>query len=407
MSSMVRPVLVLTVSNVATRIIALFFFIILTRVMSVSDYGFFRYLFDLSGIYAIAFTGLTAALTKYISEQQSGKREISEYLTATTVTSVCVFVVLVGIGGFFTKYGVYLGLFIFAILVDAIYLSYFRGLLNYTKLAGFKLLENIIQLSILVASYLIIGKINFTFAVIFFSFSPILSAVIFEAKRSQVFFARTISKKKARQLVKFSIPLTMGSIGWIVMFGVNTIFIEHFYNTEQVGFFSVGMTISQIFTFLPAAIATILLPKISSMKDKSKIGKPIVFIVAANLIISFIILIPLHIFSEFVVVSIFKESYLPSIQVILPLALGQIAISLHQVFASVWQGLGRPIIPTITISIAAALNLIGSYFLTQSHGIWGTSFSNAITSWAAFIGISTVFFLKRKTLPNKINCLDG
>ncbi|MEM2139124.1 MAG: polysaccharide biosynthesis C-terminal domain-containing protein, partial [Candidatus Woesearchaeota archaeon] len=95
--------------------------------------------------------------------------------------------------------------------------------------------------------------------------------------------------------------------------------------------------------------------------------------------------------NKFLITLLFGEKYIQTSLIILPLSLGQIFISLHQIYASIFQGLNKPQIPSTTISIAAFFNIIGSYFLTKHYGILGSSISNAITSFIALILIYSIF----------------
>ncbi|MBN2368369.1 flippase [Candidatus Woesearchaeota archaeon] len=394
MNHLIKSTTALTATNVITKVTSMLFFILLARSMSVSDYGLFRYLITLSAMYGILFTGIPTALTKYLSHE---RKLLKEYLSNTVFMMAIAFVVLSAVA-LFSEYRIFLILFIFAVLIDSLYLGFVRGLLNYVKLAGFKLGENIIQLVILVISYFIFKELNFTFAVIFYSFSGLLSLIIFEIWKPELKFTRKLSKEKIKQLLKYTIPVTLGSIGWTIMFGINSIFIEAFSNTEQVGYYSVGMTLVQAFTFLPAAIATIIMPKVSSLKDKNRLLKPLTLAVLGTIAISAVGLVALLLLITPIINILFTDVYLPSAIIILPLSLSQIFISIHQIFASVFQGLDKPGVPSTTISIAAAFNVLGSYLLTKNYGILGASISSAVTSFLALILISIWFKIKWKTI---------
>lgn len=388
MHSTIKTTTLLTISNVLTRITAVILFIFLARSLSVSDYGLFRYFLSLSTMVGLFFTGVPTALTKFLSEKKDFSYVFNSFLI------IFIFFVFLSIGSFF--YDFRLVLFLFAVFIDAFYLGFIRGLLNYKKLIGFKLLENIIQLVILVISYFIYKQINFNFAVIFYSFSGIISLIVFELWQYELKFNFKIQKQKIKDLIKYTIPVTLGSIGWEIMFGINIIFIKLFQNTEQLAYYSVGMTIVQAFTFLPNAIATIIMPKTSSLKDKKKLLKPLKLAVFGVIITSAIGLILLLILNKFLISLLFGEKYLETSIIILPLSLGQIFISLHQIYASIFQGINKPNIPSTTISITAFLNVIGSYFLTKTYGILGSSISNAVNSFIALVIIYIIFTKQTK-----------
>ena len=398
MKKLIKQTTILTISNVLVRFTGMLFFVLLARYSSVSDYGLFRYLITIASLYAILFSGIPTAMTKFIGENKSDNKGVIDYIDNSLILMFITFFILVIIIVLFNSNKIYLILLLFAVLIDTLYLGFISGLLNYVKLFGFKLIENMIQLVILLISYFLYKEVNFTFAVIFFSFSGLISLFIFECFKFEFKLRFKYDKDKIKRIIKYTIPVALGAIGWQIMFGINTIFIQKFYNATQVGYYSVGITLVQIFTFLPAAICTIMLPKVASTQQKEKIYGYTKLAVIASLVISFAILILLLVFKSWLLNMIFTSKYLPALVILLPLSLGQICISLHQIYASVWQGLGRPGVPSITISIAAVLNIVGSYFLTKSYGIVGAAISNAITSFIALMIISIWFHSKWKIL---------
>jgi stage V sporulation protein B len=394
MKHLIKQTTFLTLSGILTRILALVFFVVLARSLSVSDYGLFRYLLTLSMIYAIAFTGIHLAMSKKVSENKSLITPTSNSFILTLLIFILLSIIII----LFQEHPVLLILFVFAALIDSFYLGFVRGMLNYVKLAGFKLLENVIQLIILVIAYLAYQKIDFNFSVIFYSFSGIAALIIFEIIKNELKLNFNFSKKISQEMVMYSIPVMLGAVGWSLMFGINAIFIKSFYGNEQVAFYSIGETVVQVFTFLPAAISTIVLPKVSSLRDKSKILKPLKMAVLATITTSVLMLCILLLFRNEIINIVFSQKYIEAAIVIIPLAISIILISIHNIYAAVFQGLGKPGIPSITISIAAVFNIVGSYFLTKTYGIMGAAISNAITSSIALILIVIIFGKQWKTL---------
>lgn len=385
MKNLIRQTSFLTLSNVLTRGAGIVFFIILARSLSVSDYGLFRYLLSLSMIYAIFFTGFPTALTKFISGEKADSGAVAEYTTSTVLLMAGVLIVLIIPALIFHEDSFFLILLLFAALVDAVYLGFARGLLNYTKLAGFKLIENAIQLAILIVSYLMYGKVTFAFAIIFFSFSGIASLVIFEIFKPEFKLNFAFSWLRARQLITFTIPVVLGAVGWIVMSGINPILIKHFKGAEQVGFYSVGMTLAQVFSFLPDAIATITMPKVAASKNRQALPRYLVLSAIGILLISAIMLILLLTLKTWILTLLFTNKYTPALVVILPLSIAQILSGIGSIYASAWQGLNKPVVPSVIVSIGAAINLIAGYFLTKQYGIVGASISLLIATAVSFL----------------------
>jgi O-antigen/teichoic acid export membrane protein len=360
----------------------------LARTLAVSDFGLFKYLLTMASIYAIAFAGFPTALTKFIGEDKSDRARVSGYFSSSLAISFAAFLILSIIIVIFSNNAISLVLLLFAVLIDTIYLGLVRGLLNYVKLAGFKLVENIAQLTILLFIYLVFHELSLNLAIVLYSLSGLVSLMIFESVRTEITLKLQVSILKIRELVHYAIPVSLGAIGWIIMLGTNTIVIEQFYGTDQVGFYSVGLTLAQVFSLLPESISTILMPKAAGIKDRSKVLKYVWKAVWASVALSAICLLPLLYFKSKIVTAIFTDKYIAAVGVVLPLSLAQVFISTHQIIAAAWQGLGCPGVPSITISIAAALNIVGSLLLTSRYGIAGAAVSIALSSFVAMVLIT-------------------
>ncbi|HBC45954.1 MAG TPA: hypothetical protein DCZ43_02800, partial [candidate division Zixibacteria bacterium] len=81
MKHTVKQTFFLSTSNAITRFMGMLFFVILARSLTVADYGLFRYLLTLSSIYALAFTGIPTALTKYFGDGAINSERKNEYLS--------------------------------------------------------------------------------------------------------------------------------------------------------------------------------------------------------------------------------------------------------------------------------------------------------------------------------------
>jgi O-antigen/teichoic acid export membrane protein len=362
--------------------------------MSVVEYGDFRFLLTLSMIYGIAFSGIPTALTKYFSQNKK-----QEYVDNSILLMGAIYIILVIIIFLFENNPILLSLFIFSFLVDSFYTGFSMGIFNIVKLSGFKLLENVIQLAILIIAYILYKQINFSFAIIFYCFSGILSLWLFELWNHELKFKFNFSKEVSKKIFKFSMPLLLGAVGWSILFGIDTIYVKMFLGSEYVGYLSVGFTIVQVFTFLPTAITTILLPKASTIKDKKRITKPLNLALIGTSVVSLILLIFLIFLKESIINIIFGQKYIISASVIIPLAIGLIFITLHQIYSAVFQGFDKPKIPSITILVSAIINIIIGYFLVQSHGIIGAAIANMVSCFVAFVMI--IIYYHKMNKENK------
>jgi len=344
-------------------------------------------------MYALVFTGIPTALTKFLGEYKSDNNLKAEYLSNSLFLMLAIFLLLVVAILIFASEKLLLILFLFALLIDLAYMGYARGSLDYLKLNGFKFLENVIKLTILMIAYLLFKRVSLDFSVVFYSLSSVVSLIIFEFIRPAFKIQWYVSRTRMIEIIRYVIPVTMGAVGWTLLFGISSVYVEHFYGHEQVGYFSIGLTLMQVFSFLPDAVNMIIMPKVAALKDKETILRPIKLAVAGCVVVSLVILIPLTIFRTMIVVIIFSDKYLPAVAVILPLGISQVFFAALQVYGSVWQGLGKPGIPSIIIGVATGLNIVLGYFLIKNYGIFGASVSLAICAFIAWL-ITVIYWRK-------------
>jgi O-antigen/teichoic acid export membrane protein len=384
-SQTVRQTFILSISNVLTRGLGMIFLIILARSLTVAEYGLFRYLLTLSTVYALAFAGVPTALTKFLGDSGSDPNLKTEYLSNSLFLAIILYLALAIVIFLFASHKILLLLFILTFLIDLFYIGFARGILDYFKLNGFKMFENVIQLAVLIYAFYLYGHIDFNFSVVFYSFSGLLSLAVFEMIRPNFKIKWRYSRKRIMEILRYAVPVTFGAVGWTLLYGISNIYVEHFNGTEQVGYFSVGLTLMQIFSFFPDAIYTILMPKVAGLKDKRKILKPLRLALLGCLVIFIFIAIPLLLFRYFIVTFLFSSKYMPAVAVILPLTISQLFLTMYKLYGTSWQGLGKPTITSIIIAIATGINIIAGYFLTKSYGIIGASISLAISAFAAWI----------------------
>jgi O-antigen/teichoic acid export membrane protein len=404
MKNTVKQTMFLSISNAATRFMGMLFFIILARSLTVSEYGLFRYLLTLSVLFALPFTGIPTALSRYFGDSQIDPDLKNEYLGNSILLILSLYLVIAAIIVIFTSHKVLLLFFVFALLIDMLYMGLVRGKLDYLKLNGFKLLENIIQLTVLILAFIIYKQVNLTFSVIFFSLSGLISLAIFEIAMPDIKISWSYSRQRIGNILRYSIPVTIGSVGWALLFAISSIYIEQFYGTEQVAYFSIGLTLMQIFSFLPDSINTIILPKVAGLIDKRKIRVPLRMAAFGCMGASVLIFVPVFIFRDLIIELLFSSKYLPAAAIILPLTIGQIFLIVQQIYGTAWQGLGKPAISSIVISIAAGINLIIGYFLTRKFGIYGASVALAISAFISWVIIMFVWsrWIKRGGLESAI-----
>jgi O-antigen/teichoic acid export membrane protein len=389
---------ILTFSNGLSKLLGMLFLVVLTRLIDVAEYGQFRYLFSVASLLSLALIGVPTSLTKFLGERP-GDRENKKIflLNSLGIMGIIYVIVMIVFWLFYENYFLF-GVLLLGIAIDSYYVGFSRGLLNITKLSAFRPVKNIVQLVAIGIMILTGADIGVFQAVLFFSFSGLISLIMLEFHKREIEFGSSVSMETIKKIISYMIPVTLGAVGWSVLLTVNPIIIERLRDTESVAYYTAGITLMQVFSFLPEAMSTMILPKVAGISDKRRAIKPFLLGVVGSLFINAVILIVIYLLRERIIIIVFSREYLDIAPIVLLLSVGQISLVTHQLFASFWQGLGKPGVPSITISIGCLANLIGSILLTRQYGIWGASLSFALSTSLSLVLISLYFAIKKDSI---------
>lgn len=396
----IKQASILTIANVINKIIAVIFSAILARSFSIEDYGLFRYLLSLAGIYSVFLVGIPIALTKYISQHKNTLEEKNKYFSNGIILSIIIFIITALAVILTSSYELVLLVLIFGIVFEAFYHGLIRGIYDFIKLSTYRPLISIGKVLGVVLMVTLFKEQNLLYVVLIVALTPIVITAILEIikKEKFKFTIKNISKKYLRDIIMFTLPVILASIGYDVMFNIDSILIKKFLGNSEVAVYSVARTFISAFTFVPMAITTIIMPKIShathnSTHKKSDIKKKIKKTILAVFGLSVFIYIGFLTLGTFFIKLIFTEKYLVSYQALLILGIGQIFYVAFMILWSYWEGINKPFIPSIILLFSCVINVVGNYFLIPVYGINGAAVSTAGTSIIIF-GLGWMRFKK-------------
>ena len=398
MRHLIKQITFLTASNVLNRLLAMIFFIILARNLAVSEYGIFRYLTSISMLLAVFFSGFPVSLTRLISRYNNEPIKLSGFFSAGIMASSLILIVEFLVIVVFFEYKFVLVIIVFGLFMDATYFGIIRGFLDYIKLYWFRITANLLKI-ILIILIISLLEVNIVNASLVFSFVFLITILLLELySRSRISFSfHQVTKSTFKTVLKFAVPVTLGSLGHSIMFQLDLVIIKHFVDNVNVAHYSVARTVAQVFTFAPMAIATLILPKISGLKRKIDLRPYLKKIMLGVFSSSFLIFIVLLFFGKQIIILLFKEQYLPALSVLYILALGQILISTFGIFSSAWIGIGKPYVGMWIILTVAVINIVLDLVLIPTLGIIGASYASFVASLTAFLSVSISFFVYLKS----------
>lgn len=191
---------------------------------------------------------------------------------------------------------------------------------------------------------------------------------------------------------------------------IDIIFLERFTSANDVGVFSVGVSLGELIWQLPAAIGMVLFSKSANSKTKEDAIFRSTRLLRITWIPLSIICLVFWTFAPFIVSYLYGNSYIEAVSVIRWLLPGILMMVLFKILNADLAGRGYPLFALRVYIITLIINILLNLFLIPKLGIDGAAIASSIsyTFGAILFGIvysrqnnikfSTLFFLNREDI---------
>jgi O-antigen/teichoic acid export membrane protein len=260
------------------------------------------------------------------------------------------------------------------------------------------LLENsFILIFVLVFFYFKFGILSPLFAylasfiLLFFIFLPFFLE-IYPYFKFKFKFSRQLTKK----MFKFGIPLTLASIGSMVIVYTDTLILTYFRPLQEVGIYNVVVPTAMLLCFFNTSVSQVMFPMISELwakNLKNYLAK------AASLLqkYSFAIVVPpaliMFSFPTILLKLLFGEAYVSGALALQLLVIGLVFFVVAGINMTILSGIGKPGVSTKIILIGALFNFLTNFYFIPKYGMVGA----AITSLVSYflILVLSAFYLAK------------
>lgn len=183
-----------------------------------------------------------------------------------------------------------------------------------------------------------------------------------------------------REMLSYGVRSSLERVFQRLIYRTSFFLINYFTVLKLVGYYSIALSLAEMILFIPAAVDTVLFPKLTSVNRKeadhltSRVSRSLLFL-------SIIIALLFFVFAKPLITLVFGLEYIPSITPLIILLPGIIMMSMYHAFSRNFSARGRPEINAFILLICLMLNIIFNLFLIPRWGINGAA-------WAATISYS-------------------
>lgn len=237
--------------------------------------------------------------------------------------------------------------------------------------------QNIFQLTSIIILLLIFkqGVIGAIIAYVFTVICVTSLVVLFIKKYTKIYVS--YNEKIFKDLVKYGVKAYFGNLAQFLNYRLDMFLVAIFLTPAAVGYYSIAVGIAERLWMLPGAIASVLFPRISSLKNVAannltpRISRHTFFFTIFLSLILAILAKPL-------IKLFFGITFLPSLIPLLVLLPGIIALSVSKVLTADLAGRGKPQYGSYSSFVALVLNVLLNLWLIPRWGISGAAFATTV-----------------------------
>lgn len=208
---------------------------------------------------------------------------------------------------------------------------------------------------------------------------------------------KDVKQKLHSQLARFSFWLTITSLMAIFSSRVDQIMISHYLGLVDVAIFTVAWQLLQFFPVISSSITSVLVPKISGLKNKAEL---IAFVrrafkwILVGTLAAAILVYP----SQYLISFLFGHKYDAAMPLYVILSYGTLLNVLAIPFSLAIIVYNRTHITTVFAFAQLIVNVIGNFIFIPLYGVMGAAYIFAFSSVMLFVWtlLWAVYLLKKK-----------
>jgi len=432
MSKLARGSFLILMGNMIFRVGGYIYRVLMAALLGPSAYGILGATLPFQGIFQVlAAGGLPPAIAKYVSQYIALEEDDLARQTIYTSLKIMIF-----LGIFF---GLIMVFFVapyianvfwakpesllplqavslitpFSVIVGA-FRGAFQGVYKMEYILYTRAFEQLFMISF-ASAFIIIGLSAFGAVLgtsVGFMASALVSVILFKKymwkyipQPSQGFkFSLKEELALAKELVIFSVPVTVTALAEMAIYSACTIIMAKFLASQFIGYFTAADPIARLPLMISISIATTILPATSaafSTKNHELLTKYVSQAYKYGMILVIPICIGIALFAKTIMATVYftNSDFTNGAMALSILVIGMTFYSLFAISASIVQGIGNPRIPMYVLLGGTAITIVLSWIMIPLYGIEGGALATTIASFIMMIPILILTFRMTKVTP--------
>jgi O-antigen/teichoic acid export membrane protein len=366
-------------SNIFLILAGLLVSVILSRKLGPDGFGIYSAILILPLlVVSFAQLGIRGSSIYYIGRKQFDQKDIVAGILSILIVTSILGIALTGVGFLFLDDASYSNLYIFLVLMMIPFrlaMAYFGGIFLGKEQIGrsnfINWFSEFIHL-IAVTLFVWLMDLGITGALL-----ALLVSHIFITLWALYFLQREfgLSLRFRKDIIKSL--LSMGflfALSFMIIqlnYRVDVLLLQKLSTMDEVGYYSLGVSIAEKLWQLPLAIGVVLMSRTVNTEDQEAINSTTARLVRVSFIIGLVASAALFVLSPFVLPAIWGEKFQPSVMVIQYILPGILFISIYRILSSRLAGIGKPQISIYVFLPALIVNVLLNLWWIPIYGAFG------------------------------------
>ncbi|MDI6644107.1 MAG: flippase [Methanobacteriaceae archaeon] len=250
------------------------------------------------------------------------------------------------------------------------------------------ILQNLMYLAFIFINFLIING-GVRGVIISYAAAVLLTSLllIFRVKTLK---SLTFKLKIFTDTIKFGVKGYIGTVIQFFNYRIDMLILNMLLGAASVGYYTIAVSLVEALWYFPNAIGTLLLSRTPKLKTED-VNRSTPLISRNAFFITLVLGVTLFIFGKYIILMLFGNKYLPSVEPLWYLIPGIVALSICKVLGNELAGRGKPIINTYISITSLVVNVPLNFILIPVLGISGSALASTV-SYTVSALLTLVYF---------------
>lgn len=394
-----RSVLAMSVGTVGATVVSALAMIIFSRALGPSQFGVFSVLFSLLLILSrIGDLGINVAVQRFIAQNRSNPKLISQYARAGTALKLIIILVISLVGLFFGRYiaQYWLNLpssavlpvqLVFLFSVGVVFYEYATSILQGLQQFNLSIISNWIQsltkfmTAILTLLFSSLSLVSLT---VLYLLAPLLGGMASLIHLPATYFSPSLDKTVLHKIVAVSKWTGMAILAATIADNFDVLIVQNLLTSYDTGLYSAAVRIASIASLVAWSLGTVLNVRVATYHDKENLHA---YLKKAALlaVVTFIGICALILFSSPAIQYTVGAEFLPAVASLNYLFLATAILTATAPFVALFYLFDRPQYFAYSGILGTAILLGLDLLLIPTYGLLGATYARIASRFAVLI----------------------